>query len=324
MRYLKLLPLALLAAATMSSCSSNEEPPAPEPPVPGEPVEMTFVAKLFDTSTRAEATDAQSIDKLRYAVYDSKGTYIFGSEEEDSPVAKLGDDGKFYLTLQLVTNEKYKIAFWAQNKGVTAYTFSEDKKSINVDYGKMPFNSQKGDAFYNCINDVTPGATTRQISLSRPLAQVNVGVTNTLTDKQMTQLNGLESSLTLTDIPSCINLQTGVVTSPADVNYKGAIGELINREYPYTAANAKYIALGYVLATRAFPTVIVVGDGDATGANLLSTLTIGLDGKTFNMNNVPLCSNKRTNIYGAFLQVDESGNVSINPSMGGNTKIEIK
>lgn len=321
MRYLKLLPLALLAAATMSSCSSNEEPPAPEPPVPGEPVEMTFVAKLFDTSTRAEATDAQSIDKLRYAVYDSKGTYIFGSEEKDSPVAKLGDDGKFYLTLQLVTNEKYKIAFWAQNRGVTAYTFSEDKKSINVDYGKMPFNSQEGDAFYNCINDVTPAATTRQISLSRPLAQVNVGVTNTLTDEQ---LKGLESSLTLTDIPSCINLQTGVVTSPADVNYKGAIDELIAREYPYTAANAKYIALGYVLATRAFPTVIVVGDGDATGANLLSTLTIGLDGKTFNMNNVPLCSNKRTNIYGAFLQVDESGNVSINPSMGGNTKIEIK
>ena len=254
-------------------------------------------------------------------MYDSKGTYIFGSEEKDSPVAKLGDDGKFYLTLQLVTNEKYKIAFWAQNRGVTAYTFSEDKKSINVDYGKMPFNSQEGDAFYNCINDVTPAATTRQISLSRPLAQVNVGVTNTLTDEQ---LKGLESSLTLTDIPSCINLQTGVVTSPADVNYKGAIDELIAREYPYTAANAKYIALGYVLATRAFPTVIVVGDGDATGANLLSTLTIGLDGKTFNMNNVPLCSNKRTNIYGAFLQVDESGNVSINPSMGGNTKIEIK
>lgn len=308
----------------MSSCSSNEEPPAPEPPVPGEPVEMTFVAKLFDTSTRAEATDAQSINKLRYAVYDSKGTYIFGSEEEDSPVAKLGNDGKFYLTLQLVTNEKYKIAFWAQNSGVKAYTFSEDKKSINVDYGKMPFNSQEGDAFYNCINDVTPGATTRQISLSRPLAQVNVGVTNTLTVEQMTQLQGLESSLTLTDIPSCINLQTGVVTSPADVNYKGAIGELITREYPYTAANAKYIALGYVLATRAFPTVIVVGDGDATGANLLSTLTIGLDGKTFNMNNVPLCSNKRTNIYGAFLQVDESGNVSIDPSMGGGTKIEIK
>lgn len=308
----------------MSSCSSNEEPPAPEPPVPGEPVEMTFVAKLFDTSTRAEATDAQSIDKLRYAVYDSEGTYIFGSEEKDSPVAELGNDGKFYLTLQLVTNEKYKIAFWAQNRGVTAYTFSEDKKSINVDYGKMPFNSQEGDAFYNCINDVTPAATTRQISLSRPLAQVNVGVTNTLTDEQMTQLKGLESSLTLTDIPSCINLQTGVVTSPADVNYKGAIGELITREYPYTAANAKYIALGYVLATRAFPTVIVVGDGDATGANLLSTLTIGLDRKTFNMNNVPLCSNKRTNIYGAFLQVDESGNVSINPSMGGNTKIEIK
>lgn len=308
----------------MSSCSSNEEPPAPEPPVPGEPVEMTFVAKLFDTSTRAEATDAQSIDKLRYAVYDSEGTYIFGSEEKDSPVAELGNDGKFYLTLQLVTNEKYKIAFWAQNRGVTAYTFSEDKKSINVDYGKMPFNSQEGDAFYNCINDVTPAATTRQISLSRPLAQVNVGVTNTLTDEQMTQLKGLESSLTLTDIPSCINLQTGVVTSPADVNYKGAIGELITREYPYTAANAKYIALGYVLATCAFPTVIVVGDGDATGANLLSTLTIGLDRKTFNMNNVPLCSNKRTNIYGAFLQVDESGNVSINPSMGGNTKIEIK
>lgn len=324
MRYLKLLPLALLAAATMSSCSSNEEPPAPEPPVPGEPVEMTFVAKLFDTSTRAEATDAQSINKLRYAVYDSEGTYIFGSEEEDSPVAKLGDDGKFYLTLQLVTNEKYKIAFWAQNSDVTAYTFSEDKKSINVDYSNMPFNNQQGDAFYNCINDVTPGATTRQISLSRPLAQVNVGVTNTLTDEQLTQLKGLKSSLTLTDIPSCINLQTGVVTSPADVNYKGAIGELINREYPYTAANAKYIALGYVLATHAFPTVIVVGDGDATGANLLSTLTIGLEGKTFNMNNVPLCSNKRTNIYGAFLQVDESGNVSINPSMGGNTKIEIK
>lgn len=324
MRYLKLLPLALLAAATMSSCSSNEEPPAPEPPVPGEPVEMTFVAKLFDTSTRAEATDAQSINKLRYAVYDSKGTYIFGSEEEDSPEAELGNDGKFYLTLQLVTNEKYKIAFWAQNIDVTAYTFSEDKKSINVDYGKMPFNSQKGDAFYNCINDVTPAATTRQISLSRPLAQVNVGVTNTLTVEQMTQLKRLESSLTLTDIPSCINLQTGVVTSPADVNYKGAISELITREYPYTAANAKYIALGYVLATRAFPTVIVVGDGDATGANLLSTLTIGLNGKTFNMNNVPLCSNKRTNIYGAFLQVDESGNVSINPSMGGSTKIEIK
>lgn len=317
--------MALLAAATMSSCSSNEEPPAPEPPVPGEPVEMTFVAKLFDTSTRAEATDAQSIDKLRYAVYDSKGTYIFGSEEEDSPVAGLGNDGKFYLTLQLVTNEKYKIAFWAQNSGVTAYTFSEDKKSINVDYGKMPFNSQKGDAFYNFINDVTPGATTRQISLSRPLAQVNVGVTNTLTDEQqLAKLKTLTSTVTLTDIPTSINLQTGEVSAPSAVNYSAKIGDLLKQEYPYTAANAKYIALGYVLATRAFPTVIVVGDGDATGANLLSTLTIGLNGKTFNMNNVPLCSNKRTNIYGAFLQVDESGNVSINPSMGGSTKIEIK
>lgn len=305
----------------MSSCSSNEEPPAPEPPVPGEPVEMTFVAKLFDTSTRAEATDAQSIDKLRYAVYDSKGTYIFGSEEEDSPVAKLGNDGKFYLTLQLVTNEKYKIAFWAQNSGVKAYTFSEDKKSINVDYGKMPFNSQKGDAFYNCINDVTPAATTRQISLSRPLAQVNVGVTNTLTEDQ---LKDLTSTVTLTDIPTSINLQTGEVSAPSAVNYSAPIGDLLTLEYPYTAANAKYIALGYVLATRAFPTVIVVGDGDATGTNLLSTLTIGLDGKTFNMNNVPLCSNKRTNIYGAFLQVDESGNVSIDPSKGGGTKIEIK
>lgn len=324
MRYLKLLPLALLAAATMSSCSSNEEPPAPEPPVPGQPVEMTFVAKLFDTSTRAEATDAQSIDKLRYAVYDSKGTYIFGSEEEDSPVAKLGDDGKFYLTLQLVTNEKYKIAFWAQNSGVTAYTFSEDKKSINVDYSNMPFNNQQGDAFYNCINDVTPGTTTRQISLSRPLAQVNVGVTNTLTKDQLAKLKTLTSTVTLTDIPTSINLQTGEVSAPSAVNYSATIGELLTLEYPYPGANAKYIALGYVLATRAFPTVIVVGDGDATGTNLLSTLTIGLNGKTFNMNNVPLCSNKRTNIYGAFLQVDESGNVSINPSMGGSTKIEIK
>lgn len=308
----------------MSSCSSNEEPPAPEPPVPGKPVEMTFVAKLFDTSTRAEATDAQSINQLRYAVYDTTGAYIFGSEETDSPQATLGDDGKFYLTLQLVTNEKYNIAFWAQNSDVSAYTFSEDKKSINVDYTKMPFNSQQGDAFYNYITDVTPGATTRQINLSRPLAQVNVGVTTTLDDEQVTRLRDLTSTLTLTEIPSVLNLQSGEVSVPQTVNYSGKIGDLIDLGYPYEAANAKYIALGYVLATRAFPTVIVVGDGDATGTNLLSTLTIGLGGNTFNMNNVPLCSNKRTNIYGAFLKFDDSGNVSIDSSMGGGTNIEIK
>ena len=177
-------------------------------------------------------SDGSSIDMLLFAVYshdkDSSDDYVLDDsfykasqvegidrETEKQNVVKID---QFPVSVNLIPdqNKEYKIVFWAQNSGCTAYD-TKDLSKVTISYEGAKANDPARDAFY-CVTGFkgTEGGT-KQITLVRPFAQINVGTSGwDYEGKAILQPNPevmKYSSLKVTGVASEFNAFTSTVNS---------------------------------------------------------------------------------------------------------------
>lgn len=135
-----------------------------------------------------QISDGSKADRLIYAVYDNEGTLMknFGAPETDAEngigVGQIVVDVErfpYTFSLTLVRGQEYSIAFWAQDSDSKAFN-TLDLRAVTVDYKSAESNlnnDELRDAF--CKTEtftVTSASASRYIELTRPFAQINMGI----------------------------------------------------------------------------------------------------------------------------------------------------
>lgn len=177
-------------------------------------------------------SDGSSIDMLLFAVYsrdkDSSVDYVLDDsfykvsqiegidrETEKQNVLKID---QFPVSVNLIPdqNKEYKIVFWAQNSGCTAYD-TKDLSKVTISYEGAKANDPARDVFYCVVGFKGTEGGTKQITLVRPFAQINVGTSGwDYEGKAILQPNPevmKYSSLKVTGVASEFNAFAGTVNS---------------------------------------------------------------------------------------------------------------
>ena len=264
--------------------------------------------------------DGSGANHLIYAVFDENGTPIEGIEQVSKDVTFPTTE-----TITLAKGQTYRIAFWAQNKACTAYTVSDGIVTIN--YEKASGNDETRDAFFKTVKVTVTGDAELDVELTRPFAQINVGVTTEDWNAAVAaDITITESNAVVKQAASTLNLLDGTVADPTDVIFDfanippstEALSVDLDGEGP---EDYKYLSMNYIL-----PYDATTGDASTTLEDLEFTfspktgnditLTKGLDA-------VPVQRNWRTNIVGRILSGDLSLNISIDPGFNGDNNHEI-
>ena len=198
----KIIYLISAVAAIVAFASCQKE--VGNTPV-GEEVAVTIdVTAPGDVSTKAIA-DGLSATDLYYEVYgdDVTAAPLYKSEKITL------DNRKTTVTLYLVKDQTYNIAFFAVNPAAKTggiYTWT-DLRTVNVAYTTKvsKANDETRDAFYAKLTDLTvTGPIKEDVTLRRPFAQVNFGTTAADLDnaKKIGGMAPTESKLKVTLTPA--------------------------------------------------------------------------------------------------------------------------
>ncbi|MBO5952003.1 MAG: hypothetical protein J6Q08_04715 [Bacteroidaceae bacterium] len=284
------LLLGMFAALGMTlaiSCSNDDKINLSE-----EKVQVTFSLGLENSMMTRAISDGTDINKLHYAIFNSEGNIVESSQDKEAGFP-------FNTTTSLVKGEEYTAVFWAQNKECTAYTVSEDMKTITVDYSTALNNDENRDAFFKTETFTVTEGTKLDIVLKRPFAQLNVGIPES--DWQSAYRNNIKIELSEVEIKQAattLNLMDGSVENAEDITFASA---KIPEDYLYIDLDCngeqetyKYLSMSYFLAAD---------DRDGASSTLASlefNLT-SLDGSTSitlhnGLENAPVQRNHRTNI----------------------------
>ena len=309
-----IIPAISLAALLLTGACSIDERTSGDN---GNEAMLTLNMGLDGAVQTRAIGDGSGANHLIYAVFDETGTRIGDiiSKDVTFPTTE---------TITLAKGQTYKIAFWAQNKACNAYTVSDDMV-VTINYEGAKSNDETRDAFFKTVEVTVTGDAELDVELTRPFAQLNVGVTTE--DWNAAVAAGItitESKAVVTQAASILNLLDGTVGTPVDVTFDfaaipaEALSVDLDGEGP---EDYKYLSMNYIL-----PYDATTGDASTTledlkftfrpaaGENI--TLTQGLDA-------VPVQRNWRTNIVGQILSGDLSLNISIDPGFNGDNNHEI-
>ena len=237
-----------LAASLLCFALACGKDPLPEVQ-PEEPVEVSFTVGTDDDAATRASSDGTvgkgtSIDKLIYAVYDSQGNLLekFGAAEADrengigvgQSVVKKGNDGSFSLNLTLVRGQEYKVVFWAQNSASKVFDTMEGLDRVRILYdGAVNNDDENRDAFCKAEIFTATESGTRNVTLRRPFAQINLGM-------EAKEYEDLLDTWGWTDdvsIPLTVELSVGPVAKEFNVVDNSVNGSADNtREAVFAAA----------------------------------------------------------------------------------------
>lgn len=276
----KLIYLLLTMPLLFTSCSKDEEMASEET------VQVSFSTELPKRiGTRSDATTELSVNKVVCAVFENDAEISTLRKEID---IKEGEDIEF--APRLIKGRTYDVVFWAMKDNnydvddMTAITRASETTAAESDF----------DAFTESVKVEVTGSKSETVTLERPLAQLNLGVTeedwNAVADKTTFDMTPTKMVITMTG-KDTFNALTGA-----------AIGE--NKEITYTlnvsgedlmAGDDTYksIAMCYV-----YP--------DAGQENIDITYTIydqdnDVIREDVTIQNIPLENNYRTNVVGGLL-----------------------
>jgi hypothetical protein len=178
----------------------------------------------------------------------------------------------------LTKNQNYSIVFWAYDdhfdiydtEDLTAIRMKELPKSVSFT------QAESMDVFFAAQTDlVVNGNHSCTIELVRPLAQINVGTTET----------PQQGSFTVKDVPHTFHPLTNTVSGIT--NYTWNFSETTTETFYADSKQYNYLAIGYLFASP-------------TPAKVISelTLTDGETSKTVQFNKVKVEANCRSNIVG--------------------------
>lgn len=277
-----LIYLLITLPLLFTSCQNDEQA------VSEETVQVSFTAGL-PQQMGTRASSSSSVDKLYCAVFEN-GVEITALRETIDIV----DDQDLVFAPRLIRGRTYDIAFWASKDG--AYNV-ENMESISRNQGVAEENF---DAFTACTSITVNGNASQSITLYRPLAQLNLGVTQEDWD-------GVANPATFNMIPKYITLTIDEGKDTFNALQGVATGNDRNLTYNLTVSGAgfsckgntyKNIAMCYVLAESEKQTInvsysIYDEDGDVIQENA-------------SIIHVPLQQNYKTNVVGGLL----TGNIT--------------
>ena len=301
---------------------------------------VSFNLQLENAVGSRAAGDGTIATELHYAVYKANADNAIGTE-----IPALRSEGKVTIEgqkatvqLTLVKGQTYNFLFWAQHpNGEDYYTIDFANGDIKVKYddNKKDANDEKRDAFYKVQKNVKiTGPIEETIVLKRPFAQVNIGTKiGSLADAKTAAVWIKQSDLTISDVATKLNAYSGAVSEQVEVKFDAAAimeqnkydkeGELKDVDQQ----NYEYLAMNYILVndTQKDAETDKNGVEGDTKATVNATFNIwgsqisengALDTtpiNTFEIPNIPVQRNWRTNIIGDIMNETVTFNIVVDP-----------
>ncbi len=280
------------------------------------PANVTFEIENPVAVTKAIG-DGTTSKQLYYQVFDAAGNPIAGIPAQWKNLSSL----KTTVSFQLVKDQKYNFIFWAQTPVDGYYTIDETEglKKITADYSThKEANDENRDAFFAVEKDlVISGPVSKTVTLTRPLAQVNIGTLDKLkagtTTAPAIDLTGATSKVVVKDVPTVF---APLATTPetmfsgaSDVTFQAAA--VPTEKLSVKGVKYDYLAMNYVFA----PAEGTVCDLTAE-FSLKDMAPISLSSPA-----TPLKRNYRTNILGSLLTSTADFIVVVDPAFAGDEDI---
>lgn len=280
------------------------------------PANVTFEIENPVAVTRAIG-DGTTAQKLYYQVFDAAGNSIAGLPVQKKTLSSL----KTTVSFQLVKDQKYNFIFWAQTPVDGYYTIdgTEGLKKITADYSTHKgANDENRDAFFAVEKDlVISGPVSKTVTLTRPLAQVNIGTLDELkagaTTAPAIDLSGATSKVVVKDVPTVF---APLATTPetmfsgaSDVTFQAAA--VPTEKLSVKGVEYDYLAMNYVFAPA-----------EGTICNLTAEFSLtGMEPISLSSPATPLKRNYRTNILGKLLTSTADFIVVVDPAFAGDEDI---
>lgn len=296
----------------------------------GELVDVVFDVYTSELQTKADdgivGHNPVFEKTLKVGVY-RNGKYLENANPRITTDFGEGLNAKVKVTL--VKGQDYDIVFWADAKGSSYYNVDfkavdpdnsgNNLALVTVNYDNVASNDVNRDAWCAVKNYlVTDGNNNQVVTLTRPLAQINVG-TRDYEDAVNAGVTVTESAIKVTKLPNQLDILSGKTYGEVDVQVKRNTAPccftdpetlIVYFQQP-EQAEYTYLSLNYVLApqTKGLYTVqlFFYEDGNAYPIN-----------DVFEVKNVPLLKNHRTNLISDnVLTSDCEFNVEIDPFFNG-------
>lgn len=290
-----------------NSCSEDNNVPQADSSL----AQVTFKVSADGALTRA-ISDGTTVDELVYRVFDKNGNPIATLPLVKEAAADLSSGHTVALTL--AKGQTYKVAFWAQKAGNTAYSVNDDMQ-VAVNYSGAN-NDESRDAFFNAVEITVKDDVAQTVELKRPFAQLNVG--STTADWNAAVNSGAivtESKVTVKQAATTLNVLDGKVSGAADVNFTYAAkpAELlkVDADGDGTKEDYEYLSMSYILPNDATDgTQKTLASAEFTFKTASGTEIVVKNG----LQNLPLQRNYRTNIVGNILSGTTTFTVVVDPA----------
>ena len=313
----KVLSFFVLAGVLLaSSCSLKEDFRGND----SDFATLSFTVGEPSVSATRAIGDGTSVDALYYAVYDDKGNFI-----ADLAGNKVGTTFPTTVEITLAKGQTYKIAFWAQDKDCNAYSFGQygDIENIYINYAGLN-NDESRDAFFKTIDHKVVGDIALDVTLERPFAQINLGVTQEDWDNAAKAgIYVAQSKLVINNAATELNLFDGKVQDPTSVEYALANIPTQTLEVDLNKDGVKeaykYLSLSYILVADQGQTANEEGMFGAESALVNATFSLETNKAPFEVkvDNLPVQRNWRTNVIGEVLTGDIKFNIDVDPIFDG-------
>lgn len=293
---MKKLTLLLMALPLVFASCSNEDMAPKE-----ETVEVSFRAELPQAmSTRAVALE----DLTVYCAVFENDVEISGFRT----AIKVKAGEPIIFAPRLVKGRTYDIAFWASKEG--AYNVTDMTAICRTSSAPTGFTEADYDAFTANATITVDGDHSQDITLCRPLALLNLGVTvddwNGVANANTFNLPPKNITLTISDVRTSFNALTGNALNSAanDITYTL---DVTGNDLVVNGVTYKSIAQCYVLmdATK---------QNNSTTANLTYSIysnNLSPIRENAQIIHVPLQANHITNVVGGLLTGTVTYNISV-------------
>lgn len=305
------LRFAAAAALLVLAASCNKEVSVSEKEVP-----VTMNITLPEIGTKAIA-DGLKVNKVHCIVF--RNGNLISHSDVTKTITMSGKQATY--TTRLISGQTYKIAFWAEVADNAYYTVDYASATVAASYGSAG-NDENRDAFFNAMEfTVTDATTALSVTLKRPFAQLNYGLS--AADKALADAISpiVKAEVSLDGgAYTKLNLLTGEVSAPATVPVVFASAPVITSEkltvQPVGATAAteyEYLSMNYILVNQEVTPNATLKLYDASNS-LVTTVNTSL---------VPLKRNYRTNIVGNLISEPAQINIVVDPAFStpDNNKI---
>ena len=270
----------------------------------GQEVEVTFAADLGGALGSRAIADGTTVDEVAWAIYEDGATKPLDSLQGTLVLV----DKKATLNVRLVTGKTYDVAFFAYKANAAAedsdvdpkhYTVNWDGQTVTMDTANTVANDEERDCFWYVEHNLyIDGPINKTFTLTRPLAQLNLGVAAEDVVNAKNAGYSVSASEIVVDTYATFNLFDGKVSDPiqkavkfvkSDSPVAATAPEILKVKDDATDYN--YLATTYILVNEKITSEVSVTLWDQDGNEF----------NTLNYSYVPLQRNYRTNILGNLL-----------------------